>query len=105
MDVNERGQVLGTLVDADWSTRQGAVWDRGRLTLVGEPDTTVRAINNRGQVIGLTDGRPFRWRDGEVTYYGGAAGSQVVLLGMDEAGRLVGFVDNGTSRELVTWAL
>ncbi|MFG1609762.1 hypothetical protein [Actinoplanes sp. NPDC049265] len=56
-DINDRGDVVGSLVRHDGADHGAALWRRGRLvTLVptfGDPDTAVATrVNNRGQVLG-----------------------------------------------------
>ncbi|MFE2613279.1 hypothetical protein ACFXA2_06660 [Micromonospora chalcea] len=60
IDVNDRGQVVGTRGDGSG----GYVWHRGVLRPLGAPSTLPVAINNRGQVLGRTDAGPVLWTNG-----------------------------------------
>lgn len=73
--LNERGDVIGVLNNADFTIRRGFVWRDGVLTVIDAlgGDTEPTAINGRGQVVGraLVPGssvsHPFRWEQGTVT--------------------------------------
>jgi probable HAF family extracellular repeat protein len=73
--INNRGEVLGSLTDTNWSVRHGFVWRAGRMTILKPLGGTVlepRAINDRGQVAGYTAvpgsevRHPFLWQDGRM---------------------------------------
>lgn len=56
VDLNDRGQVAGTYVDADTGASHGFLRDKsGRFTRFDAPgaiDTYVAEINDRGQIVG-----------------------------------------------------
>ena len=52
-DVNDQGQVVGTYTPAGATTQDGYVWQHGTLTDLGTEDPV--AINDRGQILALTD--------------------------------------------------
>lgn len=71
-DINDRGQVVGTLERGD-GDRVAALWDDGRVTVLGTLGGASRptSINERGQVIGVSetaDGEDhhFLWADGHL---------------------------------------
>jgi probable HAF family extracellular repeat protein len=52
-DLNDQGQVVGTYTPAGASTQDGFVWQRGTLTDLGTENPV--AINDRGQILAVTD--------------------------------------------------
>ncbi|TYB96590.1 hypothetical protein FXF53_21525 [Micromonospora sp. WP24] len=64
-DVNDAGQVVGTSATADGRSRAFR-WQRGHLTDLGAlgENSAATAVNERGEVVGSSDGRPVRWRNG-----------------------------------------
>jgi len=98
LDVNDRGQVLGMVVDQDWTSMHGAVWSHGRMTPIGRlggPDTTVRAINDRGEVIGFSDGHPFLWADGRMrNLLAGTGATTGFARALDDRGVVIGEADS-----------
>jgi probable HAF family extracellular repeat protein len=109
LGINERGQVFGTSETADGETH-AFFWEDGEMTdlgrLPGPTDEAVaRAINDRGQVVGTSNGRAFLWDDGEMTDLGAAvadAGSDAVDI--NNRGQVVGTRNDpdGTT-QVVIW--
>jgi probable HAF family extracellular repeat protein len=52
-DLNDQGQVVGTYTPAGAATQDGFVWQRGTLTDLGTENPV--AINDRGQILAVTD--------------------------------------------------
>jgi probable HAF family extracellular repeat protein len=107
--VNERAQVIGYSETAQGTTH-AFVWEEGEMTdlgaLPGPTDIAVAlAINDRGQVVGTSNGRAFLWEDGEMTDLGalipGAASSAVDV---NNRGQVLGArsLPDGTTR-VVVW--
>ncbi|HEX8346138.1 MAG TPA: hypothetical protein VF657_15565, partial [Actinoplanes sp.] len=74
--MNERGDVIGILNNADFTVRQGFIWHDGVLTVIDARggDTEPAAVNDRGEVVGraIFPGsssayHPFRWAHGTAT--------------------------------------
>lgn len=65
LDVNESGLVVGNLTFS--GTAEGFTWRNGTfLILPSSTDaTTVRAVNNLGDIVGVYGGRPMIWYAGE----------------------------------------
>lgn len=99
-DINDRGQVAGS-VTAGGTTR-AAIWQDGRVTELGGPDsTTAIAINERGQVLGtwnVADGEPHLvvWSSGHMIDLGPRAGLGYEGDGPDinDRGQVVGVVSD-----------
>jgi probable HAF family extracellular repeat protein len=74
IDINDRGQVV---------IAQGYLWHRGLLTRIGPPagssSVEVRAINNRGLVVGSSELGAFVWQGGQTTLLPRAAGDHVTV--------------------------
>jgi uncharacterized membrane protein len=70
--LNNRGDVLANSRPAADGTRQPYLWRSGRLRALlagtGLTAGTAVALNDAGDVIGNSAGRPFRWRDGRLTW-------------------------------------
>jgi probable HAF family extracellular repeat protein len=105
-DVNERGVVVGESYSVDERLEGEAVkaraflWRAGKLTdlgtLPGRPQSTARAINERGQVIGnaFTSGgasRAFLWQSGRRTDLGAAGERESVAVAINDRGQVIGF--------------
>ncbi|WP_329014985.1 hypothetical protein OG271_07695 [Micromonospora rifamycinica] len=62
IDVNDRGEVLGTRVN-DFGSY---IWHRGVIRPVRGPEIQPVAINNRSQVLGHVSAGPVLWTDGRI---------------------------------------
>lgn len=68
--INNRGEVIGSLVDFETGTTTAVRWWRGTTTVLRVPGReSVRAvdINDRGQILLNADDRAFIWDRGRVT--------------------------------------
>ncbi len=97
-DINDRGQVVGVShLGADFiSPRRAVLWEsQGGLidlgTLPGDEQSEALAINNRGQIVGISwnqdfRGRPFLWEDGMMIELQGLSDA----LDINDRGQIVG---------------
>jgi probable HAF family extracellular repeat protein len=109
-DVNSRGQVVGS--NPAGKIQQGeqhaVLWAGGKLTDLGGlpryPDSRAVAINNRGQVVGMSktfNGRTrgFLWQSGKMIDLGTLGGCCTTPTAINERGQIIGesTVKGGTS--------
>ncbi|MEU8301186.1 hypothetical protein AB0C04_28355 [Micromonospora sp. NPDC048909] len=105
-DINERGQVLGSM-RVDDSTWHGFLWQDGVRTDLG-PVSAV-GINNRGEVAANPDatlgGRPVRWHRGVATELVPLDGRSGQAFAINSAGSVAG-QSNTTEQEThgVVWS-
>jgi probable HAF family extracellular repeat protein len=100
-DINERGEIVGSYGPAEEDGR-GFLWSGGRMrdlgTLPGATTSLAWAINNRGQITGLsgyTQGgtneiHGYLWERGTMTDLGTMASGYSVGLGINDRGQIVG---------------
>jgi probable HAF family extracellular repeat protein len=95
--INDNGQAVGVSGDCNLSTSivHGLLWQHGGFTDLGNVDPT--AINNRGQVIGLTltnadqHNQAFLWQNGVFTDLGTVPGDVVSEShAINDPGQVVG---------------
>ena len=88
--INNRGQIIGFNSDASLSSP--FLWDNGVMSeLPGL--TSVSDINDRGQILGLSDGRPVIWTHGMMTSLALPPGAwQVTTASINELGHAVGTI-------------
>jgi uncharacterized membrane protein len=69
--LNNRGDVLANSAPAADGTQRPYLWRHGRLRALlagtGLTSGTAVALNDAGDVVGNSGGRPFRWHDGRLT--------------------------------------
>ncbi|NLU79666.1 HAF repeat-containing protein [Micromonospora sp. HNM0581] len=103
---NNRGDVVGTFnvppYDYPCTCVGGRLRD-GVLTPVGDQAT---AINNLGDVVGIDDGRAFRWRAGALTDLGTLGGATSRATAVNDLGVVLGSADTaaGVRRPVLWWA-
>ncbi len=109
--LNNRGQVVGVAETAtvDPTSATGGLefhafrWQHGRMTdlgtLSGAPDSVAAAINDRGQVVGVSinnvgtfegKGQGFIWQDGKMTDLGTLGGTTGTPHAINNRGQVVG---------------
>ena len=125
--INNRGQVIGVAETAttDPTGSDGApefhafLWKQGRMldlgTLNGAPDSTASAINDRGQVTGISilnattftgeNGEGFLWQDGKMTTLKTLGGSYSAPHAINNRGQIVGAstVSGNTTSHAAKW--
>lgn len=102
--VNNRGDVLGWVVDRSWSTLLTVLWRGTTMTVLTPPGGgTIQPfdLNDRGQVVGGytrlgSDAmRPFRWENGRfVDLIPGRSDAGGAAYDINESGEIAGSVDN-----------
>jgi len=71
-DINETGQIAGDYKTPGYpSYRHAYLWENGSLTdlgtLSGSNSSSATAINNSGQIVGISDYTAFIWENGTIT--------------------------------------
>ena len=101
MDINDRGQVVGSYGPAEEDGR-GFLWIGGRMrdlgTLPGATTSLAWAINNRGQITGLSgytlggtnEIHAYLWERGTMTDLGTMGSGFSVGYGINDRGQIVG---------------
>jgi probable HAF family extracellular repeat protein len=108
--VNERGQVAGwSFINAIINPATGLptfepfLWEHGTMLDLGTLGGTMGfpyGLNNRGQVIGISNlagdltGHPFTWKRGSLVDLGTLGGSYGIAMGINDAGEIVGGATN-----------
>ena len=103
VDINDRGEVVGTFRYAEFGEAHGFLWRNGVVAEIGDPAFGLglfgglAGINGRGQVVGHTEslpGRPgfqaFLWQDGRFTYLGDLGGGYSIAEAINDRGDVVG---------------
>ena len=86
VDVNERGQLLGTASTADGARRQSFVWEAGKLTPISGDGAKAAAINATGdlageaKLAGSAGTEPALWRKNKVVGLGACCGGRASAL-------------------------
>jgi len=89
MDINEAGQVLGS-VTYNGGSREGFIWEAGTLKSLGA--FVGYGMNNAGQVVGYdtNTGHPSLYANGTVTDISPAGGSYGMGFGINNQGQATG---------------
>jgi probable HAF family extracellular repeat protein len=87
IDMNNHGQIVGTSATGP----EPFLWSGGVMRTLGTgSDSTVVAINDKGQVAGTKSSRAFLWEDGVVSDIGDLGSGYSIALGINEAGQVMG---------------
>jgi probable HAF family extracellular repeat protein len=114
VSINSTGEVAGNSYDALSSNSHAFVWRSGEMTdlgTLGGPSTHAAAINNRGEVVGMSNtatiahyhhGIPvyvvhaFLWKDGQMTDLGTPGGQTSYATDINQLGQVAAFVDTAS---------
>lgn len=66
MAINDRGEIVGGS-SGEGVTLQATLWQGGVVMALDEPGSIAIDINNQGQIVGTTFGRPALWQEHERT--------------------------------------
>ena len=98
-DINDAGQIVGMALTASGEAR-AFLYEDGTITDLGAPlgfSSDARAVNERGQVVGVLHDdddpnrtRAFLWEDGEMTDVGTLGGDTASASDINDAGQIVG---------------
>ncbi|AGL16932.1 hypothetical protein [Actinoplanes sp. N902-109] len=103
--LNNRGDVVGTLVDPRPGTSRAVLWQHGRMIRLAGPDSVPVALNDRTQIIGYVAGHPFLWHRGRLRdLLAGTGADYGRVTGINRAGDLSGLLSRpGTGWQPVLW--
>jgi probable HAF family extracellular repeat protein len=105
-DNNNRGQVVGQLFDRAAGQYRPFLWENGTAIDLGRLDdafvSVATAINDRGQVVGVSGSRSFLWDNGTLTDLGLLPARTVtVARDVNVHGQVVGYGIEGASSRLL----
>jgi uncharacterized membrane protein len=86
VDVNSRGELLGTASTADGGRRQSFMWEAGKLALISGEGAKAAAINRDGDLAGeaklpgSASTAPVLWKQGAPTALGACCGGRATAL-------------------------
>ena len=100
-DLNNAGVVVGSMLNSEGRNR-AAVWTTDGVTDLGvlapgHLNSSAIAINNRGEVAGISGSRGFIWSQAEGMRDIGDLGGSVVVTSLNDAGWVIGMADLGDS--------
>lgn len=108
-DVDDHGRVGVNRYSGQLGRSDPAIWHLGTLReLFGYGGTgwigELKPLNNRGDVVGLTESAGFVWRDGVTTVPRTPSGAPVRPFAVTESGMVVGEAPDASGRgRVVTW--
>lgn len=101
LGINDLGDVVGSSFLAGDTVSRPFLWSGGVMQqlplLPGDTSGSARAINNLGQIVGISVSRAVRWDNGVVTDLNTAATAAAgwvqlrAALGINDAGQIVGY--------------
>jgi probable HAF family extracellular repeat protein len=101
--VNSHGDVVGWSLTAD-GLQHAFRWHDGRMTdlgtLPGAFNSIANGVNDRGDVVGVSDGHAVLWRGGTVVDLGGGSNSSAQAI--NNHGDIVGYGGSG-AQQPVRW--
>jgi probable HAF family extracellular repeat protein len=115
VDINNSGQVVGTVTGPEDSAPRAVLWQDGRMTelgTLGGASSVPVAINDRGQVIGNSTisesyypERPFQWQLGRMTdLLAGTRATDGRVVALNDAGMMTGSASFGDhNNRTVLW--
>ncbi|HLV80027.1 MAG TPA: hypothetical protein VKT32_07070, partial [Chthonomonadaceae bacterium] len=99
--INTQGQVVGSAVVVNGETH-AVLWQNGQMsdlgTLPGAHESAANAINDNGQVVGISGGQAFLWQNGQMTAIGAFNPTAI-----NNAGQVVGFIGVSTGTHAIEW--
>ena len=98
-DINDQGQVVGRSVTAAGSDH-AFLWEDGVMQDLGTLSggySSAQRINERGQILGYSDGSSVLWDNGAITALGIAAQA------MNDRGQVVGDLNTGSTIHAAIW--
>jgi probable HAF family extracellular repeat protein len=104
--INDNEQIVGRAYDLQ-GHQQAFLWQGGKMTPIdfaGFNGSLAAGINNRGQIVGISNGRAFLWQDGTMTLLDGLSAGYSEAWGINSTGWIVGASDAGDRRgHAVLW--
>ena len=99
-DINDAGKIVGTIYNSGaWAAYS---WENGVVTWLPGLGGNIYAngLNQPGQIVGGTNGRPVIWNGSQITDLGSLGGSDGRAIGINDLGQAVGYSQDasGTSR-------